>query len=121
MKQIYTEKWSETVVASHSKYVFADKVKPGMILHVTNCFAYAPEREASDEAHIGVQNGATKVIVRARKEAAVGFGVSAYNDFYVGEGDRIYGYFPDADNTDTIEIHVIGVLMTVDDFRSMRE
>ena len=121
MKQIYCEKWSETVDASHSRYVISDRVKAGHMLHVHNCFAHAPEREANDIAHIGVQNGGTKVLVRARKWNVAGEGVSAFNDFYVGEGDQVYAYLPDADSTDTIELHVIGVLMTLDEWRQMRE
>jgi len=121
MKQIYCEKWSETVDASHSKYVFSDRIDPGKILHVKNCFAHAPEREALDIVQLGVQNGGTKVLIRARKWNIAGEGVSAFNDFFVGEGDQIYAHFPDADNTDTVELHVIGVLYTLDEWRKIPE
>ena len=121
MRQIYCEKWSETVDASHSKYVFSDRVKPGWMLHVHNCFGHAPERKSADKAHIGIENGGTKVLVRSRSWDVAGDGVSALNDFYVGEGDQVYAYFPDADSTDTIELHVIGILMTLDEWRQMRE
>jgi len=119
MGQIYCEKWSEKVDAAHSLYVFSDRVEPGMVLHVMNCFAHAPEREALDRVHLGVQNGGTKVLIRARKWNIAGEGVSAFNDFFVGEGDQVYAYFPDADNTNTIELHVIGVIMTLDEWRQM--
>lgn len=120
MGQIYTEKWSETVDASHSKYVFSDRVDTGTVLHVKNCFAHAPERSANDIVQMGIQNGGTKVIVRARKWNIAGEGVSALNDFYVGEGDQVYAYFPDSIATHTIELHVIGVVMTLDEWRQMR-
>lgn len=121
MKQIYAEKWSETVDASHSKYVISDRVKPGHMLHVHNCYAHAPEREVSDIIRMGVRNGGQDIIVRARGGAIAKEGMSALNEFYVGEGDQVFAYFPDSDNTDTIELHVIGILMTLDEWRQMRE
>ena len=120
MGQIYCEKWSETVDASHSKYVFSNKVRPGHVLHVKNCFAHAPEREINDIIQMGVRNGGQDILVRSRGGAIAKEGMSALNDFYVGEGDQVYVYFPDSDDTDTIELHVIGVLMTRDAWRQMR-
>ena len=117
MKQVYCEKWSETVDASHSKYVFSDKIPPGHMLHVHNCFAWAPDREQNDLVRIGVRNGGVDVLVRVRASRLDNYGLSAYNGFFVGEGDQVYAYFPDADNTDTIELHVIGILMTLDEWR----
>ena len=118
---VYAEKWSETVDASHSRYVFSDKIKPGYMLHVHNCFAHAPERAANDIIHLGIRNGGQDILVRGRGGAVAKEGMSALNDFFVGEGDQVYGYFPDSDNTDTIELHVIGVIMTLDVWRQMRE
>ena len=121
MKQIYCEKWSETVDASHSKYVFSDRVKPGHILHVHNCYAHAPERAINDITWLGVRNGGQDILVRARGGAIAKEGMSALNDFYVGEGDQAFAYFPDADNTNTVELHVIGVLYTLDEWRKIPE
>jgi len=45
--------------------------------------------------------------------------MNALNDFFVGEGDQVFAYFPDSDNTNTIELHVIGTIMTVDEWRQM--
>ena len=119
MKEIYCSMWSEVLDQAHDRYVWSEKIPNGTVLHVMNCFGHAPEREANDIAQIGIQNGATKVIIRCRKWNVAGEGVSAFRDFYIGEYDKIYGYFPDADDTDTIELHVTGVLMTRDEFRQM--
>lgn len=119
MKEIYCERFEEVVVQGHLRYVWAYPVPNGKVLHVKNCYAYAPDREANDRTVIGIQNGATKVLIRTRKWNVAGDGVSALNDFFVGEYDSIYAYFPDSDDTDTISLHVTGVLMDRDEFRQM--
>jgi len=119
MKEIYCSMFSEVVTQAHDRYVWSDLIGNGNVLHVKNCYAYAPERKANDRATIGIQNGATKVLVRSRKWNVESDGVSALNDFFVGEYDKIYAYFPDADSTDTISLHITGVLMTRDEFRQM--
>jgi len=119
MKQMYARKWSETVDASHSKYIFSDRVDPNYILHVLSCYAHAPERVASDVTWIGVRNGGQDILVRARGGIAQHEGLSTLNDFFVGEGDQVFAYFPDADDTNTIELHVIGILISLDEWRQM--
>jgi len=119
MKEIYCRMWSEVLDLAHDRYVWSDLIGNGNVLHVKNCFVYAPERKALDVIEMGIQNGATKVLIRARKWNNAGEGLSALNDFFVGEYDKIYGHFPDADDTDTISLHVTGVLMTRDEFRAM--
>jgi len=121
MRQIYINKWSEVVDATHSKYVLSDFIKPGEILHVHNCFAHAPEREVSDIIHMGVRNGVGDVLIRARGGAIAKEGMTNLNDFFVGEGDQVFAYFPDSDNTDTIELHVIGCLLSIDEYREKSE
>ena len=119
MKQVYAEKWSETVEDGHSKYVFSDRIKTGHMLHVHNCYAHAPQRAASDIICLGVRNGGQDILIRARGGAIAKEGMNALNDFFVGEGDQVFAYFPDSDNTNTIELHVIGTIMTVDEWRQM--
>ncbi len=119
MKEIYTGKWTEIVTQAHDRYVWSDPIQNGKVLHVQNMYGHGHEREAKDRIKLGVKNGATEVLIRARKWADSGEGLSAFNDFYVGEYDKLFAYFPDSDDTDTIELHVIGVLMDRDDFRLM--
>jgi len=119
MKQVYARKWSETVDASHSKYVFSDKIKPGYVLHVHNCFAHAPERAVNDIIWMGVRNGGEDIIVRARGGKIEKEGMSALNDFFVGESDQVFAYFPDSEDTNTIELHVIGVIYALDEWRKL--
>jgi len=119
MKTVYARKWSESVDASHSKYVFSERINPGHVLHVHNCYAHAPEREVSDITRIGVRNGGQDIFVRVRGGAIAKEGMSALRDFFVGEGDQVFAYFPDSDNTDTIELHVIGILYSLDEWRKM--
>lgn len=121
MAILYSERWSETVDASHSKYVFSDPIKTGHLLHVHSCFAHAPERKISDIIHIGVRNGAVDILVRARGGAVAKEGLSALHDFFVGEHDRVFAYFPDSDATDTIELHIIGCLKTLKEWRATVE
>lgn len=119
MKQVYCEKWSETVGASHSKYVLSDKIPPGNMLHVHNCYAHAPEREVADIIRIGVRNGGQDILVRAHGGVTAKEGTCSLNDFFVGEGDQVFAYFPDSDSTDTIELHVIGILYSLDEWRKI--
>ncbi|MBW2091024.1 MAG: hypothetical protein JRI34_02720 [Deltaproteobacteria bacterium] len=121
MRQIYINKWSETVNATHSKYVLSDVVKPGCILHVHNCFAHAPERKVNDIIQMGVRDGVSDVLVRSRGGAIAKEGMTNLNDFFVGEGDLIFAYFPDSDDTNTIELHVIGCLLSIDEYREKGE
>lgn len=121
MRRLYAQKWTETVEDGHSKRVFSERIDPGMILHVHNCFAHAPEREVNDIMTLYLRNGGQDIVIRSRGGAAVKEGMSALNAFFLGEGDQIYAYFPDADNTDTIELHIIGDLFALDVWRQMRE
>lgn len=121
MAQIYARKWSETVEAGHSKYVFSERIPAGHVLHVKNCFAHAPEREANDIIKLGVRNGGVDVLVRARGGAVAKEGMSALCDFPIGESDQVFAYFPDSDNTDTIELHIIGELYRLEEWRSRKE
>jgi hypothetical protein len=117
MSQIYIEKWSEVIDSDHLKYVFSDRIRTGSVLHVYNCFAYSAERDANETVQIGVLNGGTNVLVRSRAGSAAKEGVSALNHFLVGEGDQVYAYFPSADNEDTIELHIIGELFSLEEWR----
>jgi len=119
MREIFTGVWSEIVTQAHDRYVWSDPVPVGKVLLVQNMYGHGHEREAKDRIKLGVKNGATQVLARARKWAVSGEGLSALNPFFVGEYDKLFAYFPDADDTDTIELHVIGILMTRDDFRAM--
>ncbi len=118
-KEVYTEKVTETVTQAHDRYIWSEPVPNGKVLHVKSMYGHGHEREAQDRIKLGVKNGATSVLIRARKWANSGEGLSALNDFFVGEYDKLFAYFPDSDDTDTIELHIIGVLMDREDFRSM--
>lgn len=121
MRRLYLEKWSEEVDAAHSKYIFSERVDPGWILHVHNCYAHAPERDTSDIIMLGVRTGVKEVLVRSRGGAVAKEGMSSLNDFFVGEGNDIFAYFPDSDTGDTIELHVIGCLISLDEYREKGE
>jgi hypothetical protein len=117
MRIVFCEQWGRLVAASDNLYVKADKVKPGYLLHVMSCYAYAPERESGDAVHIIVRSGGQDVHVRSRSEGTASLGLSAMNPFLVGEGDQVMAYFPDADTGDTIELHVNGFLLPVKEWR----
>jgi len=121
MANLYVRKWAEVIDAAHSKYVFSERIRAGHVLHVHNCFAHAPEREINDIITLGVRNGGEDVIVRSRGGALAKEGLSTLRDFFVGGGDQVFAYFPDADNTDTVELHIIGDLMTLKEWRERNE
>ncbi|MBA7681442.1 hypothetical protein ES703_89780 [subsurface metagenome] len=121
MRQIYINKWSETATSAPSLYVLSDVIKPGWILHVHSCYAHAPERAQNEIIWLGVRNGVGDVLVRARAAGIAAEGMSARRDFFVGEGDQIFAYFPSATGSDVIELHVIGCLLSIDEYREKGE
>jgi hypothetical protein len=110
MRQLYSRSFTVTWATGDSGYVFSDRIDSGFVLHVKTCFAYAPEREANDDIVIGVRNGGQDIILQAQATLAVQLGSSVPGEFYVGEGDQIYAYFPDADNGDSIGLHINGAI-----------
>jgi len=121
MRRIYIEKWCETVNTAPLKYVFSSPVPAGHILHVHNCYAHAPERDQNEIIWLGVRDSGRDSLVRARAAGIAAEGMSARRDFLVGEGDQIFAYFPSAETTDKIELHVIGCLIPLDEFREKGE
>ncbi|TES93560.1 MAG: hypothetical protein E3J94_01290 [Desulfobacteraceae bacterium] len=121
MKQIYTRIFTVTFSTGDSGYVYADKISPGNVLRVETCFAYAPERAASEEIILGIKDGAENIIIRATAPLAAQKGVSTENPFSMGEGDQLFAYFPSAEDADQLGIHVIGVLYSLDEWRKIRE
>ena len=121
MKQIYARSFTVTFSTGDSGYVYAEKIAPGMVLRVETCFAYAPEREASEEIILGIKDGAEKIIIRAAAPLATQKGIANDNPFSMGEGDQLFAYFPNAEDADQLAIHVIGVLYTLDEWRKIRE
>lgn len=117
MRTVYCEMWGRTVAATDDKYVKSDRIKPGYVLHVMSCFAYAPEREANDLLSIFVRSGGQDVCIRSRTASLAKNGMSALNPFLVGEGDQVMAYFPDADTTDTIKLCINGFLIPVAEWR----
>lgn len=121
MKQIYARSFTVTFSTGDSGYVYGQKISPGMVLRVETCFAYAPEREASEQIILGIQDGAEKIIIRASAPLATQKGVANDNPFSMGEGDQLFAYFQNAEDGDEIAIHVIGVLYTLDEWRKIPE
>jgi len=121
MRQVYSRSFTVTWLTGDSGYVFSETIDSGYILHVHSCFAYAPEREANDDIIIGIRNGGQDMILQAQATLAVQLGASVPVDFFVGEGDQVFAYFPDADNNDKIGIHLNGVLIGREDWEKGME
>lgn len=121
MRTIYSRSFTVTFSTGDSGYVFAEKIDPGYVLHVHNCFAYAPQREASDDIIIGIRNGGQDILLQAYATLAAQVGSATGGGFFVGEGDQVFAYFPDADNGDSLGIHLNGVLVSLKDWEKMVE
>lgn len=119
MRQVYSRSFAVTFATGDSGYVLADRVKPGHILHVLSCLAYSPQREASDDVVIGIRDPAGDIILAAEAPLAAQMGVAAPNEFLVGEGDRVFAYFPDCDNTDSLQIHLNGILYPLNEWNQL--
>jgi hypothetical protein len=121
MRQVLSRRYAVTFSTGDSGYVYSDQVPPGYVVHVSSCLAYCAQREASDDAIIGFTDAGQEIIITAKATLAAARGIAAEADFYVGEGDKIFAYFPDADDTDVLELHINGTLLTVTDFEGGME
>jgi hypothetical protein len=121
MRQILSRKYSHKWATGEIEYIYSEQIPPGYVVHVKSCVAYSELRDASDDVVIGYTDGGEKVIVTAMATLAAQFGIAAQNDFYVGEGDKVFAYFPDVENNDVIELHINGTLLTVEDFEKGME
>jgi hypothetical protein len=65
---------------------------------------------------IGLRNGGQDMVLQAQATAAAQKGSLVGTDFFVGEADQVFAYFPDAENNDTIGIHLNGVLIPLDEW-----
>jgi len=121
MRQIYVNKWDDTVTATHNKYVLSDRVKAGEILHVHTCFCYAPSSNTGDIITFGVRTGIFDVTCRSRGCTNRKEGLSSLRDFFVGEGDQVFAHFPDSAVGHAIGLHIVGCLLSIDEYREKGE
>ena len=111
------ESWGRTVAASDSLYIYSDRVKTNQVLVVEQAFVCAPEREANDRIRIGVKSGGEHHILNCRAAAIAQQGLGISTQFYVGEGDQVFAYLPDADEGDSITLAVNGYLQPAAEWR----
>jgi hypothetical protein len=121
MRQVLSRRYAVTFSTGDSGYVYSDQVPPGYVIHVKACLGYCSVREASDDLIIGFTDAGQEILVTAKATLAAARGVAAEADFYVGEGDKVFAYFPDADDTDILELHINGTLVTVEEFEKGME
>jgi len=107
----------ETITADHNRRVYGERVEPGWILTVTNCYLHVPEIGVPDIVTILVETGAQELIVRSRGKETGRQGISALCPFYVGEYQRVVGYAPNAELNNTLALTVIGSLSPLWDWR----
>ena len=117
-KAVYARQWTEVVTTGHSLKVYSEKVPPGYVLNVSGCFFYLPESEASDPAIIYMENGGENIVLRSRILTAALMGISIFNPFPLGEGDRIFGYASLADEGDSLVLNIVGELIPVGEWRN---
>jgi len=120
-RTLYARQWTETITAGHSLKVYSDKVPPGYVLKVNGCFFHVPDAEASDQLTIYLEDGGQNIILRSRKSTTALSGISIFNTFPIGEGDRIWGYAKNADEGDTIVLNVVGEMIPVSEWRNYQE
>jgi hypothetical protein len=117
MQQIYYDSQKETITAGHSLKVYSKRLPTGYIFDIHVCFACSYEREANDLIKILVDDGAEEHTVRSYKPALIQTGLSILNGGPIGGNDRAVAHFPDADVGDVIEIHLLGVIMPIEEWR----
>jgi hypothetical protein len=120
MKQVYNRSFTVVWSTGDSGYVLSDRIEPGYVLHVLSCCAYSAQREASDDVVIGIRNGGEDIPLTAQAPLAAQMAVNTPTDFVLGEGDQVFAYFPDADNADSIALHINGELIDLSSWESTR-
>ena len=120
-RTLYARQWTETVTADHSLKVYGEKVPSGYVLKVNACFFHVPEAEASDELTIYLEDGGQNIVLRSRKSTTALSGISIFNPFPMGEGDRVYGYAKDADEGDALVLNIIGEMIPASEWRNYQE
>jgi hypothetical protein len=121
MRQVLSRSYAVTCATGGSKYVYSEPVPPGYVVHIKSCLGYCEQREASDDMILGYTDGGKEIYITAKATLAAARGISAESEFYVGEGDKVFALFPDVDNTDVIELHLNGTLLTLSDFENGME
>lgn len=119
MRTVYCRKFGRAVAATDDRIVLSERIKPGYVLAVMSCFAYAPEAASGDVLCVRVRSGGEDVCIRYRGTPAIKRGMSTLNHFLVGEGDQVVGCFPDSDTGDTIELCINGFLIPVAEWREI--
>jgi len=117
MKQIYTRSFTVTFSTGDSGYVYGEKVPAGHVLCCCSSFAYSPERDPNDCVILGINDGGEEILIFGATPLAAQRGVANDNMFWIGEGDQPFAYFPDAEDGDTIALHIIGILESLDEWR----
>jgi len=120
-RTLYARQWTETITAGHSLKVYSEKVPPGYVLKVNACFFHVPEAEASDQLMICLEDGGQNIVLRSRKSTTALSGISIFNPFPVGEGDRIWAYAKDADEGDALVLNIIGEMIPASEWRNYQD
>lgn len=121
MKQLYNRRFSRKWATGESTRVYSEQVPTGHVLHVHQCFAYAPERENNDDILIGISNGGEELLLLASTLGTAQRGAEVANHFDVGEGFQLFADFPDVDNTDTIAIDIFSTLYPIDEWLAVTD
>lgn len=116
MRQVYSRSFTVTFATGDSGYVLSDRIDPGYVLRVRSCYAYSPEREASDAIYIGIRDGATDIVHFMIAPVATLKGSDMRNELLIGEGDQVFAYFPNCDSGDTLGLNLNGELIPLEDW-----
>lgn len=117
-RTVYARQWTEKVTAGHSLKVYSEKVPSGYVLRVNGCFFHLPEGAAADPVTIYMENGGQNIVLRSRALTAALDGISIFNPFPMGEGDRIYGHAANAGEGESLVLNIVGELIPVGEWRN---
>jgi len=121
-RTLYARQWTEIITAGHSLKVYSEKVTTWLRPEgERRAFSYVPEAEASDQLMICLEDGGQNIVLRSRKSTTALSGISIFNPFPVGEGDRIWAYAKDADEGDALVLNIIGEMIPASEWRNYQE
>jgi len=119
--RLYANQWKEVMSAVPSLRVYSDRVKPGHVLRVNGCFFHVPESAAGDPLTIYMQNGGQDIVLRSRAMTTNLDGMSIFNPFDMGEGDRLYGYAANAIVDESLILNIVGILYSLEEWRTLNK
>lgn len=91
------------------EYYYSKQLKEGEFAKVTSICGVMPSQGATDEAEIGIFDGAKYMAVKYKQYTAAEKTIEAYGDFWMSPRDRVYLKITGTAIDPTVRLHARGL------------